>query len=253
MTVRKIALSLLLEYESSDKYVNLSLSSHLLDTLSESERGFVTALLYTAVEHKLTYDYYIGAFSGRSPESVTPSARNILRLGMAQLFDMDNIPDFAAVNETVKLAKNPGERSFVNGILRRAVRERDSLPIPDRKKNLARYLSVKYSFPQRTVKLFLSLLGEADAERLLISYSSPQPTDLTVNTTRISVEDYRHKLALGGYEAEPHPLSPITLRIKGSVNPRTLPGFSEGEVFVQDAACAAAIAALAPKAGETVM
>ena len=57
--IRKLALTLLTEYEEMGKYVNLSLSSHKADGLDPSERSLLTALLYTAVEHKLTYDYYI--------------------------------------------------------------------------------------------------------------------------------------------------------------------------------------------------
>ena len=115
--VRKIALSLLSEYEELGKYVNLSLNSHKTDKLSDDERAHLTALLYTAVEHKLTYDYYICALSGRSLDKIDGTTRNILRLGLCQLLDMKGIPSFAAVNETVKLARNSGERSFVNGIL----------------------------------------------------------------------------------------------------------------------------------------
>ena len=65
MTVRELTLSLLCDYEINGKYVNLSLSSHLADKLSVEERKFLTVLLYTAVERKITYDYYIGAISGR--------------------------------------------------------------------------------------------------------------------------------------------------------------------------------------------
>ena len=72
MTVREIALSLLLEYESGGKYVNLSLSSHKADSLSPKERAFLTVLLYTAVERKLTYDYIISALSNRSASDISP-------------------------------------------------------------------------------------------------------------------------------------------------------------------------------------
>ena len=138
--IRKLALTLMSEYEEQGKYVNLSLNSHKADKLSDEERGQLTALLYTAVEHKLTYDYYICALSGRSIDKIDSTTKNILRLGLCQLLDMNGIPSFAAVNETVKLARNPGERSFVNGVLREADRRRDSLPLPDKNKNFAREL-----------------------------------------------------------------------------------------------------------------
>ncbi len=252
MAVREIALKLLTEYEACGKYVNLSLSSHQVLSLSREEKSFLTALLYTSVEHKITYDYYIAALSGRSISDITDRAKNILRIGLSQIIDMDKIPDFAAVNETVKLAKNSGERAFVNGVLRRAVREKDSLPLPPKEKNFARYLSVKYSFPLWIVKLFISELGGEGAEQLLTCFSSIPPTDLTVNTTKISVAEYTEKLKAVGYSPIPSPLSDINIRIYASVDPRTLPGFTEGEFFVQDASCAAAVSILSPKSGEVV-
>ena len=116
MNVRELTLALLSDYEVSGKYVNLSLSSHITDRLSREERGFLTALLYTTVERKITYDYYIGAISGRSLDKIDSRALNILRIGMCQLVHIDSVPDHAAVNETVALARNPGEKSFINGV-----------------------------------------------------------------------------------------------------------------------------------------
>ena len=135
MNVRRLALSFLEEYEALGKYINLSLTSHRADNLSPEERAFLTSLLYTSVENKLTYDYYISALSGRGSDKIDMTTKNILRLGLCQLLDMDSVPSFAAVNETVKLARNTGERSFVNGVLRAAERQRESLPLPEKEKN----------------------------------------------------------------------------------------------------------------------
>jgi len=253
INLRRLALSLLSEYESLGKYVNLSLNSHKTDNLSGEERKFLTALLYTAVEHKLTYDYYIASLSGRGIDKIDGVTKNILRLGLCQLIDMQGVPAFAAVNETVKLARNPGERSFVNGILRSAQRSLDSLPLPDKKKNLARYLSVKYSFPLWIVKRYISIFGEAEAEELICHIGKIPPTDLTVNINKISVEDFCKRLVDLGYDATVSELSPYSVRINGSVDPRSLEGYSVGEFFVQDVACAAAVYALGVKSGESII
>ncbi len=244
---------MLLEYESMGKYINLSLSSHKADGLSDEERARLTALLYTTVEHKITYDYYIAALSGRPADKVSDRARNILRLGLCQILDMESIPDYAAVNETVKLAGNSGERAFVNGILRRAVREKASLPLPDKDKKPARYLSVKYSFPPHTVKRFVELFGYEGAEALLLYYSKIPPTDITVNTLKISVKEYIDKLSASGIAASRSPIAENGIRIEGSIDPRRLDGYSGGEFFVQDSSCAAAIAALSPRSGDVVV
>jgi len=253
MTVREIALALLLEIEASEKYANLALNSHLTDSLDAKDRKILTVLLYTAVEHRITYDYYIGYISGRSVDDIAPRVKNILRLGLCQMLDMASVPDFAAVSESVKLGKNRGERAFINGVLRRAAREKDNLPLPDRNKNAARYLSVKYSYPQKTVKRFISALGEEETEKLLLAFDENKYTDLTVNTTKITPKELGDRLAADGYSAQVLDISPITVRIDGSVDPRELCGFDEGLFFVQDAACAVSALALSAGRGERII
>lgn len=248
MNIRKIALDMLLEYELCGKYVNLSLSSHMADKLTPTERAQLTALLYTTVEHKLTYDYYISALSGRAILDIDPYTQNILRLGLCQILDMSSVPDFAATNETVKLARNKGEASFVNGILRAAVRKKDNMPLPPREKNYKRYLSLKYSFPQWIVKLFASLYGEAGCEELLHFYNTEKYTDITVNRIKNDIDTLKEKL-----EGKVHVDNGISLRIDKSLNPERLSGFAEGEFFVQDTASATAVCALAPKENELLI
>ena len=248
MNIRKLALDMLLDYELYGKYVNLSLSSHSADSLTPSERGQLTALLYTVVERKLSYDYYIAALSGRSISDIDTYTRNLLRLGLCQILNMRSIPDFAATNETVKLSRNKGESSFVNGVLRAAVRNKENLPLPPKEKNFKRYLSVKYSFPLWLVKHFASLYGEDGCEELLKFYNDEKYTDITVNKNKSTVDGLKE--ALGG---EIYIENGLSLRLSGSKNPEGLAGFSEGKFFVQDSASATAVCALAPNAGERVI
>ena len=253
MNIRQIALRILDEYEAGGKFINLALSPHLTDGLSREEKAALTALIYTSVEHKITYDYYICALSKRSEDQIDPHTKNILRLGLCQIFDMHSIPDFAAVNESVKLAKTPGEKSFVNGVLRAAVRQKDDMPMPVKQKNFCRYLSVKYSFPLATVKHFHSLFGDERTERMLDFFNNVKYTDITVNTLKISVEDYRERLSNAGYDTRINYHSHLSIRILDSVNPELLPGFADGLFFVQDVASAVSASALDPKEGELIV
>lgn len=253
MNIRQIALRILDEYEAGAKFINLALSSHLTDGLSREEKAALTALLYTSVERKLTYDYYICALSHRSESDIDPHTKNILRLGFCQLLDMRSVPDFAAVNETVKLTRNPGERAFVNGVLRSAARQKEGLPMPSEEKNYRRYLSVKYSFPLATVKHFDSLYGREETERILNYYNSEKYTDITVNTLKTTVDDYKARLEGKGIIPKTNPYAPSSLRISTSVNPESLPGFAEGLFFVQDRASAICAEVLAPKAGDIIV
>lgn len=255
MNVRELTLSLLSDCEANGKYVNLSLSSRRADKLSADERSFLTVLLYTVAERKITYDYYISAISGRSLDKIDPTTLNILRIGMCQIADIASVPDHAAVNETVSLARNPGERSFVNGVLRQAVRLKadDKLPLPPREKKVSRFLSVAYSFPQWLVKHFISLYGEEDTEKLLQHFNNARYTDITVNLTKTDKDTLIRSFKNEGYKLIPSVDTSFSIRLSGSVNPKNLPGFDEGLFFVQDAACAVSAEALGVVKGDRII
>ncbi len=249
--VRKITLDLLRSYEEEHRYVNLLLSSPKLRALNAQELSFVTALLYTTVEKKLTYDYLISAFAGRSISEIDPRVRDILRIGLCQILDMNAIPDFAAVNETVKLSRHKGESSFINALLRRAIKEKDNLPFPKKDKNPYRYLSIIYSVPLSTVKFFASVFGLDECEMLLSAFSCESPLSVTVNEKKIEAEELLLKLEAFG--AKKSALTSNGILFEKSVSPKVLPGFDEGEFFVQDEASRIALGALSVCEGDTVI
>ena len=253
MNIREIALSLLEGYEAGGKYVNLALSQHITDRLDPAEISSLTALLYTTVEQKLRYDYYIGALSGRSNSDINPTTRNILRLGLCQILDMHSVPDFAAVNETVKLCGSRGERSFVNGVLRAAVRTKNNMPTPPREKNYNRYLSVKHSFPLWIVKMLSEVVGEGEIDSLLEFYNTYKYTDVTVNKIKATTETVRDELLSFGLDSMTHIDTSMTLRISRSFNPERIDGFGEGKFFIQDTASAIAVRALDVTRGDVIV
>ena len=255
MTVREIALKLLLELESEGKYANLSLSSSAVRALDERERSWLTVLFYTTVEHKLTYDYIISSLAKREIDKIDIITKNILRLGMCQVLHISSVPDFAAVSETVALARHKGERSFINGVLRSLVRakEKGEVPMPPREKNVARYLSVKYSYPLWLVRHFISLFGEIECEKILTVFNTERYTDITVNTTKISTDGLLSELEKQGSVASLSSRVPISVRLRGSIDPRAIRGFDEGLFFVQDEACAVAVSVLDIKEGMSVL
>lgn len=255
MTTLSLSLTLLNDIEANGKYVNLALNSHLLDNLSIDERRRVTALLYTTVERRLTIDYYITSLANRSLTDIDVTTLNLMRLGACQILYMDSVPDYAAVNESVSLGRNKGEKSFVNALLRSLSRAKESgaLPMPKREKSPQRYLSVKYSFPLWICKMFYSLYGEEGAEALLDRLNSAQYTDIVVNTTKITRAEYRRMLEDAGIYTTDSQYSRLTLRIPHSVNPVSLPHFDDGYFFVQDTACTASVLALLAGKGERVV
>ena len=235
MSARRIALELLMRCERDRVYSNLVLDTAIRrHPLSDADRSLLTALVYGVLETRLTLDYLLSHLCDRPLEKVDPETLILLRLGVYQLRFMDRIPPHAALNETVELAPRR-TRGFVNAVLREYTRRASELPLPDREREPVRYLSVLYSFPEPLCERFLSLFGPARAERMLSAANLVPPLTLRVNTRKTTVEALRDKLSAAGFAVSPGLHAPYALRLPGG-NPTELPGFAEGEFFVQDEA-----------------
>ena len=132
-------------------------------------------------------------------------------------------------------------------------RDAGELPMPKREKSVARYFSIKYSFPLWICKHFISVLGEEEAERLLDAFNTHSYTDLTVNTARVSREELARRLSESGREVEISERTEHGIRVFGSADPTSLPGFAEGYFFVQDEACLISAEVLGARAGERIV
>lgn len=174
-TDRRIAYDVLLAVERG-AYANLALKEQL-GLYSEAKADFVSALVYTTLDHQITLDFYLNAFSEKR---IAPPIRCLLRLGAAQMLYMD-VPSRAAINETVQLSKQVGKGSlsgFINAILRNIDRNQDALPKP--KGNKIKQLSVEYSYPEFLVERFIQQWGEADAEKMM-GFSRKNQTCIRAN------------------------------------------------------------------------
>ena len=248
---RSSALSLLLRLEAEGGYANLVADEYRLAAMEGRERALLFALFYGTVERTLTLDYHIGTLAGRSAASLDPHTRALLRMGLYQLLYMD-IPAHAAVGETVALGRHAGERGLVNGVLRAAIRQGELLP-PPRERDAARHLSVAYSIPAPTVRYFLGRLGEEETEALLSAFNRRPPLFLRVNTQKTTRDAFLSRLADAAIAATPDPLSAVGVRIAAPLAVDSIPGYAEGEFFVQDAASQLTTVVLDPHPGDTVL
>ena len=115
-----------------------------------------------------------------------PRVKNILRLSVYQIYYMDSVPDFAACDAAVEIAKAKGKggaKGFINAVLRKVAKEKGTLEWPPRKK-LVEHLSVRYSFPRWMVGLWVKELGEERAEKLLAYQAENDSITLRPNKLR---------------------------------------------------------------------
>ena len=245
MTPRQLVFSLLQKAEKSRQYSNIALD-HALESsdLSIADRALASALFYGVIERKLTLDYHIARFSARPVEQLDGEVLTALRMGLYQLIYLDRIPPHAAIFESVALvSKKSG--GFVNAILRTYTRS-PILSLPNPEIDPIAYLSVAYSVSPALCERLMAIYDKAQTEQILSGFCRPVLTTLRVNTQKID----RDTLLSHIEGAEKTSLSPVGLRVKGSV--RELYGFEEGLFFVQDEASQLCVSALGAKPGERI-
>lgn len=215
--------------QHTDEMVDSFLSKYVL---GDKDRRFFTHIVIGVMEDRIYLDYIIDTLSKRK---IDEEVREVLRIGIYQLLRM-NLPDYAAVNESIVLVKEIGEenaKGFVNGILRSFIRGGKAVPFP---KEADRRLSVKYSHPLWLVRYWISYLGEERTERLLAANNQKPPLTLRVNLSAVSVENYLELLRLAGIEAEPTKLSGCGVSVLSAQGKKIqeFPGYDKGYFIVQD-------------------
>ena len=201
---------------------------HLSEMLPDGpDRAFVQDLAYTTVRRFRVLRSILGKLVTKWPKGEMEA---LLLVGGAQILYMPDVPDFAAVNETVMAAKccpNKSIAKVVNGVLRNLIRRRDEFESYLKSAPLAE----RESFPNGIVNRWIERYGEADAEKLCKWHNQPSETWLA----------YR--------PGAPEPF----VRLERGRKVSDVEGYAEGSFVVQDPATAGAIELLDVRPGMKVL
>lgn len=254
---RKTAYEVLLDMESNQSYSNLALNNFIEKNRPENP-AFVRELVYGVLENKLLLDYYLSALVSSGLKKVKKQDLTILRMGVYQIMVMDSVPDYAAINESVVLARKfcRGRDKFINGVLRNFQRRQEELAasLPDRQTDPAKYLSIRYSAASWLVDLWLSAYGLEKTEKLLAASNGRPLLCLRVNQMKSSRAEVMEKLRAVGFETEAGTLSERSILVTGKgtgILEHEL--FREGWFSVQDEASTLAADTVNPKPGNLVV
>ncbi|MBQ9901441.1 MAG: 16S rRNA (cytosine(967)-C(5))-methyltransferase RsmB [Clostridia bacterium] len=251
---RMIAFKVLMRVEGEDGYSNIALSEALSAAKPEPrDRAFITRLVYGVLEKTETLDHVISSYL-KPGARIEPEVRCLLRMAVYQMAFM-NIPDAAAVNESVNLAKQRKlfrATGFINGLLRNFIRDGKEVRLPDPVKQREKYLSIKYACPLWLVKLWRDSYGNEIAEKILHSLEGRPPIFLRVNTARVTTGELVERLKTEGVKASASEKIPDCLVMEESGDITALPEYQEGLFHVQDASSQLCCMAAAPGAGSVV-
>jgi len=251
---RKAAYLALLDVEVKKAYSNITLNNHKFrDKLTSP--AFATELVYGVLENKMLLDYLIDQIVPSGIKKVKTSDKVLLRMGIYQIGYMNSVPEYAAVNESVNLAKRycRGREGFINASLRTYIREKDNIIFPDREKDEVRYLSIKYSYEPWIIEMWLKKYDGDFVEQLLIAGNERPDFVIRVNSLKIKREELIKRLTEAGFEAESGKLYDNALYIKNGHGLIESDMFAEGLFSIQDEASMLVASVLDPKDGDIIM
>lgn len=225
--------------------------------LSPRDTALATALVGGVLQHQAMCDWYLTKFSHTRLKKIEPRILDLMRLAVYQMVWMDRIPNSAAINESVELARRlcRGRKQtigFVNAVLRSVDRQCDDLPRPDCPTK-EEYYALEFSHPLWLSTLLCEEYGYKQARLMMQANNQPAPTVLRVNTLRAQTEDVLRALLEAGIRAELHESIPNCITCTGTGSLRELALFQSGAVTVQDGASQMSIWALNPQPGSVMI
>jgi 16S rRNA (cytosine967-C5)-methyltransferase len=256
-TVRQLAAEILLKVDTRKAYADALLDHTLKSAVIEDrDRALLTEIIYGTLRWRGRLDACVKPWIRRSLGDTDPFIRNLLRLTLYQLIFLDRIPDYAAVNEAVKMAKaRAGARAagFVNGVLRNVLSGQKALIEPELRKASVKDFAEYWSHPEWLVERWLEYFGSDEIEALLKANNDEAPLVLRTNSTRVKREALLDLLRSKDIKASACPWSPEGILVQSRVPVDQLPGLTGGLFQIQGEASQLVTYLLRPRPGERIL
>lgn len=236
MKAREIAYKVLLDIEKNKNYSNMAINKHFKDVkMSNQDRGLATEIIYGVIENKYYIDYMIDKLSKVKTNKMEIYVKTLLRMGIYQIMFLNSISDYAAVNETVNLAKKKNSKvsGFINGILRNVIRQKEEIGKVKTKDDVD-YLSIKYSYDKWMIRNWMIHFGKEFTEELLEANNERPNIYLRTNTLKITRDELIKKLEKQNIKAEKVNVVEEAIKVEHLKDIENNSLYKEGLFTVQD-------------------
>lgn len=250
MNARTTALSALIACRKQGAWSDGVLKEYThRDKLDRRDAGLAAQLCYGVLQNRQLLDHYLSGLVKGKLKDLQPVVLDILRLGLYQLLFLDKIPPSAAVNEAVEQGKkyaNARAAGLINGVLRNAIRQKDSLMPPSD-------LATRYSHPKALVNLLAEQMSRQELEMVLKANNEAPETVLQLNPLVTTLEEVHREISAAGGVSRDHPWLENCCSVSGVGSIDGLKVFQSGGVYVQDAASRLAVRCAGLKPGMRVL
>jgi 16S rRNA (cytosine967-C5)-methyltransferase len=217
----------------SGEMLDSSFERRVVD-LDARDRRWLRELVYGMLRQRGTIDAILEERVRGGLARIDPDLVDLMRLGVYQLLHMGSVPAYAAIAQTVELAKvrhGIGASKLTNAVLRRIDRESSDLAVPIPADPIDA-LAVRYSHPRWIVARWLARYGEEGTTVLLMKNNAEAP--VVIRPFGIVREQLEAMLEGSGVEIDDVPLARDSIQISGGISLTELGAFRQGLFFVQD-------------------
>jgi len=226
---RAVAFQILMKVTGSGAHSDELLRSREVDALTVQDRALTTTLVLGTLRWQMKLDARIRTLLARPDTRLTPAIETALRLGAYQLLYLDRIPAYAAIGESVELAKQVGETfaaGMVNAVLRKMARLPRESPNPQAEN--APQIADAYAHPAWLVERWCRAYGLNTAEA--ICRFDQEPAAICI---RLLDPDVERDLIVEGAELEPGEFLTVAQRVAAGDVVRSK-AFRQGCIRIQD-------------------
>ncbi len=252
---REYVADLLTMIEKEEGYAQLVLKRELKEVPSE-DKAFVTEVVYGTLKYSIKIDYILNKFSKTPVKKMKPLIRNILRMSVYQMIEMDKIPTSAIVNEAVKITKKRkfvNLSGFVNGVLRGIDRQKDDIQYPDMKSNPEYALSIQYSMPEWIIKNWLKVYEIDEVKQICNALNKRAEVCVRLNSLKVTEDEFKSKIEAEGMTVRKGEFLEEAYYLKGVREIQNSPSFKNGEWTVQDESAMLVAHIVDPNEGDIVL
>ncbi len=188
--------------------------------LDARDHGWLQELVFGAARLRSRLDHYLSGFIRGGLDSLEPTVLDVLRLGAYQLLEMESVPPYAAVSQSVELIRaggSPRAAGLVNGVLQSLHRGRSRVGFPSMEKDPLGHFVTWGSHPAWLVERWLSR-WPVEEVAALIAHNNERP-ELFVRPIGTTPKEALAELARAGVEAEPVPGFPDSIHILSDHSP----------------------------------
>jgi 16S rRNA (cytosine967-C5)-methyltransferase len=204
--------------------------------LDARDRRWTQELVFGMLRQRSVLDAYLSERVKGGLVRLDPDLADLLRLGAYQLLSMRSVPAYAAIAQTVELAKQRhgiGASKLANAVLRRVDRERNELTLPTLTDPVDA-LALTHSHPRWLVARWVARWGAAETEQLLIA-NNTEPS-IVLRPYGIVREQLEAMLESAGIDVSESPLLRDSIQLPHGISLTELGAFRKGLFFVQDPA-----------------